>query len=78
MVSTLKPPDVVGIPDQDYCYKSVATQIPHDWHQSALPEIKPGTSAREAVCATTADELSKLICIITLLVNIFKQVKNIL
>ena len=30
VVSTLNPPDIVDLLDQGYCYKSVATQIPHD------------------------------------------------
>ena len=41
------PPAIVGFLDQDYRYKSVASQIP--LHRSALPGIEPETAACEAV-----------------------------
>jgi hypothetical protein len=45
VVSMSSTPAIVGFLDQVYCYKSVATQIPHS-AKSALPGINPGTAGQ--------------------------------
>ena len=52
MASILSPPAIIVFLDQDYCYRSVATQIPHDF---GLALVNPAVGQTQDPCIQGRD-----------------------